>query len=106
MTQTQTYTRTEADPRDFPVRLKNAFDDGDVIGDGWEVNRWQKYGNDRLYFENAEGYIDVESGAVKEGAPVTNVEVEQVKGDTWVHYYIEETDIDHTTEKFVAALKR
>jgi len=101
-----TQPRTEADPRDFPVRLKNAFDDGDVIGDGWEVNRWQKHGHDRLYFEDADGYIDVESGAVEDGAPVVNVEVEQVKGDTWVHYYVGEQDIDHTSEKFVAAIKR
>ena len=104
--QAQTHTRTEADPRDFPVRLTDAFQDGDVIGNRWEVNRWQKYGHDRLYFEDADGHIDVETGAVEDGAAVTNVEVKQVKGDTWVHYYVEKTDIDHTTEKFVAAIKR
>jgi len=98
--------RTEADPRDFPVRLTNAFQSGDVIGNKWEVNRWQKYGHDRLYFNDADGYIDVGTGAVEDGAPVTNVEVEEKRDGMWVCYYVEETDIDHTSEKFVAAIKR
>lgn len=105
--QAKTQTRTEADPRDFPVRLTDAFqyDDG-VIGDKWEVNRWQKYGHDCLYFDDADGYIDVETGAVEDGAPVTNVEVEKMRDGMWVCYYVEKTDIDHTSEKFVAAIKR
>jgi hypothetical protein len=106
MSTTETYTRTEADPRDFPVRLTDAFEDGDVIGNKWEVNRWEKYGKDRLYFSDHDGYIDVESGAVKENAPVTKVEVEEKRDGMWVCYYVEKTDIDHTTEKFVAAIKR
>ena len=106
MAASKTQTRTDADPRDFPVRLTDAFQDGDVIGNKWEVNRWQKYGHDRLYFNDADGYIDVEAGTVKEAAPVTKVEVEKKRDGMWVCYYMEKTDIDHTTEKFVAAIKR
>jgi len=106
MATSKTQTRTDADPRDFPVRLTNAFQDGDVLGNKWEVNRWQKYGHDRLYFTDADGYIDVETGAVEEGASVTNVEVEEKRDGMWVCYYVEKTDIDLTTEKFVAAIKR
>lgn len=106
MSTTQTQTRTEADPRDFPVRLTDAFQDGDVIGNKWAVNRWQKHGHDRLYFEDADGYIDVETGAVEDGAPVSKVEVEQVKGDAFVCYYAEERDTDETFDGFVAAIKR
>lgn len=104
--QAQTQTRTEADCRDFPVDLMDAFEDDDVIGNKYDVNRWQKYGKDRLYFNDADGYIDVETGAVEEGAPVTNVEVEKKRDGMWVCYYVEETDIDYTTERFVAAIKR
>ena len=107
MSTTRTLTRTEVDPHDLPLHTSDApFQDGNVIGNGWEVNRWQKYGHDRLYFSDAEGHIDVETGAVEGNAPVTNVEVKQIKGETWVCYYVEETDIDLTTEKFVAAIKR
>jgi len=101
-----TQTRTDADPRDFPVRLTDAFQSGNVLGNKWEVNRWQKYGKDRLYFNDADGYIDVETGAVEDDAPVVNVEVEEKRDDMWVCYYMEKTDIDHSTEKFVAAIKR
>jgi len=103
---TNTGPRTDADPRDFPVRLTDAFNSDDVIGNKWEVNRWQEYGHDRLYFNDADGYIDVETGAVEDGAPVTNVEVEKKRDGMWVCYYMEQTDIDLTTEKFVAAIKR
>jgi len=98
--------RTDVDPRDFPIRLTDAFQSGDVIGNKWEVNRWQKHGHDRLYFNDHDGYIDIESGGVHDGAPVANVEVEQKRGQTWVLYYIEQTDLDMTSEKFVAAIKR
>lgn len=101
-----TQHRTDADPRDFPVRLTDAFQDGDVIGNKWAVNRWQKHGHDRLYFEDADGYIDVETGAVEDGAPVTNVEVEEKRDGTWVCYYAEAVDHDDTFDQFVAAIKR
>lgn len=104
---TQAYdARTEADPRDFPLRLKNAFDDGDVIGNDWLVNRWQKHGHDRIYFRDADGYIDVETGAVEDGAPVETIEVEQKRDGMWVSYYIAQTDIDDRTEQFAVAIKQ
>lgn len=55
-----------------------------------ECSRWQKYGHDRLYFnDGSDGYIDLEDGGVKDDTPITNVEVE----DGRVVYYA--TDIDH-----------
>lgn len=104
--QATTQPRTEADPRDFPIRLTDAFQDGDVIGNKWEVNRWQKHGHDRLYFDDADGFIDVETGAAEEGAPIVNVEVERKHGDLWTLYWMETTDIDYTSEKLVAAIRR
>lgn len=78
-----------------------------VVLDGYELDRWSKYGHDRAYFRSSEdGYIDLDSGAVKEDAPVANVEVEQDGDETWVVYYVEEHDADYSAEKPVAAIRR
>ena len=69
----------------------------------YELNRWQKYGKDRLYFRYADGYIDLQDGGVKDGAPITNVEVNNIDGQTWVYYYAKEEDIDYEGELLVAA---
>jgi len=105
--------RTQADPRDFPISLSDAEMWGDrsrrektVIINKWELNRWQKHGHDRLYFRDADGYIDVDSGAVEGDAPVADVTVREEKGDTYVCYWMETDAVDHRGKEFVAAIKR
>lgn len=44
-------------------------------------SRWQKYGHDRIYFNDTEreswgGYVDLEDGAVNGDTPIETVEVE------------------------------
>ena len=87
-------------------KIRHSEKDDGLRFSPYELNRWQKHGHDRLYFRNADGYINVETGAVEDGAPVTNVEVETVDGDTWVRYYMDETDIDYDGETLVAAIRR
>lgn len=71
---------------DYGLRLS---DDG-VAYDHKRCSRWQKYGHDRIYFnDGSDGYVDLETGAVEDDTIITNVEVE----DGRVVYYA--TDIDN-----------
>ena len=84
-------------------KIRSAKGGPDLRYTPYELNRWQKYGKDRLYFRNADGYIDLQDGGVKDGAPVTNVEVNKIDGETWVYYYGKEEDIDYQGDQLVAA---
>ena len=82
-----------------------------IRANGYETNRWQKHGHDRLYFydrhdDGHDGYIDLESGTVVGSTPIVNVEVENVDGELWTYYYANAEDIDHETEELVCALRR
>jgi len=65
-------------------------------GDGVEshaqwCSRWQKYGKDRIYFNDTDrnswdGYVDLEDGGVKGDTPIDTVEVENGR----VHYKTEQ----------------
>ena len=60
-----------------------------------EANRWQQPGMDRLYIESGDswdsgdssGYIDLDDGSVRDGAPVADVDVVTVDGETYVQYW-------------------
>jgi len=107
MAHAHTHQRNEVDPRDFDVRLTDAFarESAGIIGDKWEVSRWQKHDNDRLYLENCDGYIDVDSGVVESSEDI-EVSVKNVKGETWVVYKHQKYARTKTGGKFLAALKR
>jgi len=82
-----------------------------IRANGYETNRWQKHGHDRLYFydryeDGHDGYIDLETGAVEGSTPIVNVEVENVDGELWTYYYANIEDIDYETEELVCALRR
>lgn len=82
-----------------------------IYANGYETNRWQKHGHDRLYFYDREnqghdGYIDLESGAVKGDTPICNVTVENIDGQMWTYYYMRVVDIDYEHEQLVCAVRR
>jgi hypothetical protein len=72
----------------------------------WEGNRWTKHGKDRIYFDDADGYIDVESGEVRNGAPVADVDVVTAEGDTYVQYWKGEHGDTGRATQLVAVLRR
>ncbi len=45
--------------------LEKSNKDEDLEFDSGLFNRWTKYGKDRLYIENGEGYIDIKNKSVE-----------------------------------------
>ena len=63
-------------PDEDEVTFHHYDDDG--VARGRNTNRWQKYGNDRLYLGgDHEGYIDIQAGEVVDLEPAPQTDIEE-----------------------------
>lgn len=69
-------------------------------------SRWRKYGHDRLYFDDHDGYIDLQSGSVEGNTPICDVDVvtDGPNGKDWVLYWAETQSLDRETRKEPVAI--
>lgn len=72
-----------------------AADPDGVAYDETQCNRWSKHGHDRLYFDDHDGYIDLQTAEVHDDTPVASLTVE----DGMVVYHAEDIDNEYPVAK-------